>query len=142
MLSLKSRTGGTGGTGAHHFSTWILAPFWVPRLGLLLFHLGYLLFLLTVLIQFSDDELSLYIVHAVRDGGSQRLILTAVAIGVVLVNVVMEIFCIWKQMRGSLTPRFLLVATLLQSVLWTAIFVPSMILFHDGVLRAAGIVLT
>lgn len=128
--------------GTDYLNRWVLVPFWTVRLGLMLFHIAYLIYILTLLVKYMDDDLGLYIVYEVRDGGSLRTILSAIAIAVLCTCTILELICILKQTRGTLSTRFLLFSTALQSVLWLAIFVPSMITYHDTVLRGTGIALS
>lgn len=129
-------------TPSSYLTGWVLAPFWVVRVGLLIFHIAYLLYITVLLFRYFDDALMLYIAHAIRDGGFIRILLSALAIAVLIACVVFEFICILKYFRTTLTSRFLLFATALQAVLWTIIFAASMALYHDPIIRGTGIALT
>ncbi|KAH8172528.1 hypothetical protein LIA77_06783 [Sarocladium implicatum] len=124
-----------------YLTGWVLAPFWIVRLGLLIFHFAYFLYINVLLVRFFDDALSLYIVHEIRDGGFTRVLLTGISIAVIAACIVFEIICILKYFRVTLSYGFLLFATALQAVMWTAIFATSMALYHDRIIRATGITL-
>jgi hypothetical protein len=136
MISSKSNN------GTDYLTRWVLVPFYTVRLGLILFHICYLIYLLTLLVEYMDNSLALYIVHEVRDGGFLRTILSAIAVAALAVCMVFELICIMKTTRGTLTTRFLLFSSGLQSALWLAIFVPSMIIYHDTIIRSTGIALS
>jgi hypothetical protein len=129
-------------TASHYLSSWALVPFWVVRVGLLLFHVAYLIYITSLLIRYMDDGLSLYIIYEIRDGGFTRTILSAIAIAVIVACTVLESVCILKHIRTTLSPRFLLLSNVIQNALWTAIFVASMIAYHDRIIRGTGIALT
>lgn len=100
----------------------VLVPFWVIRIIIMLIYAAVYIAALAVLGAFSDD-----INDALEDDGYERSSLGAVigvmvvVLVVVLVCLILDVLCIIKRSRRTLSPRFFLITNVIQTTVWVVL---------------------
>jgi hypothetical protein len=119
----------------------VLIPFWVVRDIIMLLEMalyGLAIGAIAAAKQDLDDELS-------SEDGTTASVTTAIAIlAVILVIIIaclaLDIVCIVKRSRRTLTPPFFLGVNIAQTVVWTILFILSMIGARTGVTILIGVI--
>ncbi|KAK0648670.1 hypothetical protein B0T16DRAFT_297762, partial [Cercophora newfieldiana] len=105
----------------------ILIPFWILRIIILVVGIAIYALTLTALIVFTDDILTFE-----KDYDTQLTLTTAQAVtgvimGLQFICLILELVCIVKRARRTLSPKFFLVANVLQSLVIVVMFALSMV---------------
>ncbi|KAK2033481.1 hypothetical protein LX32DRAFT_635176 [Colletotrichum zoysiae] len=102
----------------------VLVPFWVLRIAIMV--LETILYAASIAIFSSNRD-------QVNDiGGSDSTATTVIAIiavilAIILGCLILDIICIVKRSRRTLSPRFFLIANVIQTTVWLVLFVLSVI---------------
>lgn len=100
----------------------VLIPFWVIRIIIMLIYAAVYIAALAAIGAFSDE-----INDALEDEGLQRSSLGAVigvmvvVLVIVLICLVLDILCIIKRSRRTLSPRFFLITNVIQTTVWVVL---------------------
>lgn len=119
----------------------VLIPFWVVRILVMVVDIAIYGLAIGTIVAFKDDlDDELY-----DDGYSSQTTTTVIAIlAVVMILIIaclaLDIVCIVKRARRTLSPKFFLIVNILQTILWTIMFVLSMLGARAGLAIVLGIV--
>ncbi|KAK2595866.1 hypothetical protein N8I77_013658 [Diaporthe amygdali] len=100
----------------------VLIPFWVIRIIIMLIYAAVYITALAAVGAFSDE-----IDDALNEEGISRSSVKAivavmvVVLVIVLLCLILDILCIIKRSRRTLTPRFFLITNVIQSVVWVVL---------------------
>lgn len=100
----------------------VLIPFWVIRIIVMLIYAAAYVAALAAIGAFSDE-----INDALEDEGLQRsslgavIAVMAVVLVIVLICLILDIVCIIKRSRRTLTPRFFLITNVIQTGVWVVL---------------------
>ena len=127
--------------GDSPFMKRVLIPFWVVRILVMILEIGLYALVLATVAAYKDD-----LDDALSDGGydgSGKTITTIIAIEAVImiliiVCLVLDIVCIVKRARRTLSPKFFLIVNVIQTLFWTIMFILSII----GARQALALVLS
>jgi hypothetical protein len=76
-------------------------------------------------------------------GTSQNLgVVTAIAVIIMIIIglcLVLDLICIVKRIRHTLTPRYFLISNVIQTTIWTVLFILSMIGARTGATIGIGV---
>lgn len=100
----------------------VLVPFWVIRIIIMLIYAAVYVAALAALGAFTDE-----INDRLEDEGLERssfgavIAVMVVVLVIVLLCLVLDILCIIKRSRRSLTPRFFLITNVIQTAVWVVL---------------------
>ena len=100
----------------------VLIPFWVVRIIIMLIYAAVYVAALAAIGGFSDE-----INDALEDEGVERSSLGAVVavvvvvLVIILVCLILDILCIIKRSRRTLSPRFFLITNVIQTAVWVVL---------------------
>lgn len=100
----------------------VLIPFWVIRIIIMLIYAAVYVAALAAIGAFSDE-----INDALEDEGLKRssfgavIAVMVVILVIVLLCLILDILCIIKRSRRTLTPRFFLITNVIQTVVWVVL---------------------
>ncbi|KAJ9157675.1 hypothetical protein NKR23_g329 [Pleurostoma richardsiae] len=99
----------------------VLIPFWVIRILVMCLDIVVYALLIGVIASHSDDFED--------DGGSVggALGIVVVVMLIILLCLALDITCIVKRAKRTLSPRFFLIVNVVQTTIWTVLFILSMI---------------
>ncbi|KAK3689445.1 hypothetical protein B0T22DRAFT_536364 [Podospora appendiculata] len=112
---------------ASPFMKRVLVPFWVVRIIVMLFEIALYAFVIGVVASYYHDHRGL--VQQYGDNASVNTLIAVLAVIMTLVAIclILDIVCIVKRARRTLSPRFFLIVNVIQTTLWVIWFVMSMI---------------
>jgi hypothetical protein len=119
--------------GKSPFSKRIVVPIWVLQILVLLAGIGIYALQLIAIIAYKDD-----ITDALRENyGTSLTYSTVFAIVVIILAIfglclIIDLICIIKRARRTLSPRFFLISNIIQCVIWTVLFALSMVGARTG----------
>jgi len=106
----------------------VLIPFWILRLLVLVVGLAIYGIALAALIILTSDDLKKYeIDYNTTIDISKAQALIGVIVGIQFICLILELVCIVKRCRRTLSPAFFLGANIVQSTFVVAMFILSMI---------------
>lgn len=106
----------------------VLVPFWVVRIAVMVLDIGLYGLFIGVTAAYSDDIDSDYGAETGSEKTSAELIaVTAVIMIFIIACLALDIVCIVKRARRTLSPKFFLIVNVVQTTLWTVLFVLSLI---------------
>lgn len=117
----------------------VLIPFWVVRILFMVIDIiayGLAIGVIASYMDFDDDA------YYSAVGSVQALL--AIAVVVVLLIIVclaLDIVCIVKRARRTLSPRFFLIVNVIQTVFWAIMFILTMVGTRSGVTIAVGVLM-
>lgn len=100
----------------------VLIPFWVIRIIIMLIYAAVYVTALAAIGAFSDE-----INDALEDEGLERSSFGAVigvmvvVLVIVLLCLILDIVCIIKRSRRTLSPRFFLITNVIQTIVWVVL---------------------
>ncbi|KAB5529052.1 hypothetical protein GE09DRAFT_406734 [Coniochaeta sp. 2T2.1] len=130
------------GIGESPFLKRVLIPFWVVRILIMVVDIGiYGLAIGTVAAYKSDLDDAFY---EAGYYGSQTTTTVIAILAVVMILIIaclaLDIVCIVKRSRRTLSPKFFLIVNVCQTILWTIMFVLGMISARNGLTIIIGVV--
>jgi len=129
--------------GDSPFMKRVLIPFWVVRILVMVLEIGLYALVLAAVAAYKDD-----FDDALSDGGydgSGKTTTTLIAIVAVIMILIiaclaLDIVCIVKRARRTLSPKFFLIVNVVQTLFWTIMFVLSMIGARQALAFILGII--
>ena len=106
----------------------VLIPFWIIRVLIMLIEMAIYVFAIVVIAAYKSD-----VEKYLQDNyGTAQTVNAVLAIFVVVLIIIgfcliLDIVCIIKRARRTLSPRFFLIANVIQTTIWTVLFVLTMI---------------
>ena len=126
------------GTPASPFLKRVLIPFWVVRILIMVVDLGLYGLAIGVVAAYKDD-----IDDDVGNTGSTSAALAILVVIelLILTCLVLDIVCIVKRARRTLSPRFFLIVNVIQTLFWTIMFIMGIISTRNGLNVGIGVLL-
>ncbi|KAK1765481.1 hypothetical protein QBC33DRAFT_560846 [Phialemonium atrogriseum] len=126
------------GTPASPFLKRVLIPFWVVRILIMVVDLGLYGLSIGVVAAYKDD-----IDDEVGNTGSTSAALAILVVIelLILTCLVLDIVCIVKRARRTLSPRFFLIVNVIQTLFWTIMFIMGIISTRNGLNVGIGVLL-
>ncbi|KAK3901296.1 hypothetical protein C8A05DRAFT_16506 [Staphylotrichum tortipilum] len=115
----------------------VLIPFWIIRIIIMIVLIGLYAFLVAGLGVFKDDVQRLAAQYNTNLNYNAVLATSCIIMAIVFLCLILDIVCIVKRARRTLSPPFFLGVNITQSVFYTANFVLTMIGAHNGALSIA-----
>lgn len=105
----------------------ILIPFWILRVLILVIGIAIYALVLAALIVFTDDILKFEDEYGTKLALTTAQAITGVIMGIYLICLLLELVCIVKRCRRTLSPKFFLVTNIMQSLFIIIMFALSMV---------------
>ncbi|KAK4166932.1 hypothetical protein QBC43DRAFT_186276, partial [Cladorrhinum sp. PSN259] len=105
----------------------VLIPFWVLRILIMLLQIALYVLIVTGLSVYKDDSRRLFDEYHTKLAYNTVLAVSCVIMGITAVCLILDIVCIIKRARRTLSPAFFLGVNASQSLFYTVSFVLSMI---------------
>ncbi|KAK4223198.1 hypothetical protein QBC38DRAFT_425866 [Podospora fimiseda] len=105
----------------------VLIPFWVIRIIIMLIQIAVYALLLIGLGTYKDDVRRLYDEYHTRLNYNIIVAVTGVIMGITFICLIMDIVCIIKRARRTLSPRLFLIVNVIQSAFYIVSFILAMI---------------
>ncbi|KAK3321710.1 hypothetical protein B0H66DRAFT_179701 [Apodospora peruviana] len=118
----------------------VLIPFWVIRIIIMLIEIAVYGVLIGAIAVISNDS-DLRSDYNVRNGVGAAIAIIAVVMILVLICLILDIVCIVKRARRTLSPRFFLIVNVIQTTLWLIFFILSMISAKNDISVGIGIII-
>lgn len=112
----------------------VLIPFWIVRIIIMVVLIGLYAVLVAGLGVFKDDVQRLAAQYNTNMSYTAVLATSCVIMAIVLLCLILDIVCIVKRARRTLSPPFFLGVNITQSLFYTTNFVLTMIGAHNGAL--------
>ncbi|KAK4096242.1 hypothetical protein N658DRAFT_386449, partial [Parathielavia hyrcaniae] len=112
----------------------VLIPFWVLRIIIMLIQIGLYALVIAGLGIYKDDLQRLSDEYHTSLNYPGVMAITCVIMGIILVCLILDIVCIVKRARRTLSPPFFLGVNIAQSLFYTVNFILTMIGAHNGVI--------
>jgi len=126
--------------GESPFMKRVLVPFWVVRILVMLIDVGAYALLAVVFARYRtefDDALADY---GSNLNANTLLAITCVILVIIAVCLILDVVCIIQRCRRALSPPFFLVVNVLQTTIWTVLFILAMVGARTGVTLAVGVI--
>lgn len=128
--------------GESPFLKRVLIPFWVIRDLIMVLEIGlYVLAIGVIAANKNDIDTKLRKSYNTTYSASTVLAILVVVMLIILLCLILDIVCIIKRARRTLTPRFFLIISVIQTVFWTVMFVLNMIGARTGILVGINILI-
>lgn len=128
--------------GDSPFMKRVLIPFWVIRILIMLFEIGMYGLAIGVIAAYSDDiEDQLEEHYNASTSVTAAIAILVVILLIIVACLVLDIVCIVKRARRTLSPRFFLITNVVQTTIWTIMFILSMIGARTGLTIAIAIII-
>lgn len=117
----------------------VMIPFWVVRILFMVIDIiayGLAIGVLAAYANYDDDEFYNY-----DESFKAALAIAVVIVLLILVCLALDIVCIVKRARRTLSPRFFLITNVIQTLFWTIMFILTMIGTKSGVTIAVGVLM-
>ncbi|KAK3385517.1 hypothetical protein B0H63DRAFT_183712 [Podospora didyma] len=101
----------------------VLVPFWVVRIAIMIFEIGVYGLVIGILARYNRKDRQYYTKTTVETA----IAVAGVMIGIILLCLILDIVCIVKRARRTLSPRFFLIVNVIQTTIWVVLFILSMI---------------
>ncbi|GAB1317837.1 pH-response regulator protein palF/prr-3 [Madurella fahalii] len=111
----------------------VLIPFWVIRIIIMIVHIGLYGIVVAGLSVFRNDRHRLFEEYHSSLTYDTLLAVSVVMMVIILVCLILDIVCIVKRARRTLSPPFFLGVNISQSIIYTVSFILGMIGAHNGV---------
>ncbi|KAK4122002.1 hypothetical protein N657DRAFT_682470 [Parathielavia appendiculata] len=115
----------------------VLIPFWILRIIIMVVQIGLYALVIAGLGVFKNDLQRLYDEYHTNLSYSGVLAVSCVIMGIIAVCLILDIVCIVKRARRTLSPPFFLGVNIAQSVFYIANFILTMIGARNGVISIA-----
>ncbi len=112
----------------------VLIPFWIIRIIIMIVLIGLYAVMIAGLGVFKDDLHRLAAQYNTTLSYKAVLATSCVIMGIVFFCLILDIVCIVKRARRTLSPPFFLGVNITQSLFYTTNFVLTMIGAHNGAL--------
>ena len=128
--------------GDSPFMKRVLIPFWVIRILIMLFDIAIYALAIGVIAAYSDDvEDQLEEHYSVRTSLTAAIAVLVVVMLIIILCLILDIVCIVKRARRTLSPRFFLITSVIQTTIWTILFILSMIGVRTGLTVAIAVII-
>lgn len=104
----------------------VLIPFWVVRIIVMVFAIGVYAFLIWGFSKFDEYDFSDDFEREYGRAKTTLIAVTAVIMVLITICLLLDILCIIKRSRRTLSPRLFLIVNVLQTTLWVILFIMSM----------------
>jgi hypothetical protein len=118
----------------------VLIPFWVIRILIMVIDIGLYGVAIGVITAYADDVERVYKDYGVNYTVGTIIAIMAVIVAIVLFCLILDIVCIIKRARRTLSPRFFLIVNVIQTTIWTVQFVLAMIGARTAVTVGIGVI--
>ncbi len=112
----------------------VLIPFWIVRILVMVVQIGLYALVVAGLGVFKDDIQRLYAEYNTKLQYNAVLAVSCVIMAIILLCLILDIVCIVKRARRTLSPAFFLGVNIVQSLFYIVNFVLTMIGARNGVL--------
>jgi len=118
--------------GESPFMKRVLVPFWVIRIIIMLIDVGaYSLMIAAVAVYRNEFD------DAFNDYGSKLnsktvLAILCVVMAIIAICLILDVVCIIQRCRRALSPPFFLVVNVIQTTVWTLLFILSLVGARSG----------
>jgi len=126
--------------GESPFMKRVLVPFWVVRIIVMLIDVAAYTLIIIAVAKYRnefDDALREYDTNLTS---KTVLAIVCVVLGIVGICLILDVVCIIQRCRRALSPPFFLVVNVLQTAIWTVLFILSLIGARTGLILAVGII--
>ncbi|KAL2130637.1 hypothetical protein VTI74DRAFT_6138 [Chaetomium olivicolor] len=112
----------------------VLIPFWIIRILIMIVQIGLYALVIAGLGVFKDDLHRLAAEYNTSLNYNAVLAISCIIMAIILVCLILDIVCIIKRARRTLSPPFFLGVNIAQSLFYTANFILTIIGAHNGAL--------
>ena len=125
--------------GESPFMKRVLIPFWVVRILVMLIDIGAYAILIGFAARYRSD---LEIALDESDGINYKtaIAVLSVILSIIAICLILDIVCIIMRGRRSLSPPFFLVVNVIQTTIWTILFILSMVGARTILTVAIGVI--
>ncbi|WYZ40960.1 hypothetical protein EsH8_IV_001301 [Colletotrichum jinshuiense] len=102
----------------------VLIPFWIVRVAIMLLEIIIYAFAIAV---FSRNQEELNDIGGIERTAGMVIGVSAVIVAIITCCLILDIVCIVKRSRRTLSPLFFLISNVLQSLVWTVLFILAII---------------
>lgn len=119
----------------------VLIPFWVIRILVMVVDIGiYGLAIGTIATYKNDIDDELYDAGYGSQTTTTLIAILAVVMILIIACLALDIVCIVKRARRTLSPKFFLIVNVAQTIIWTIMFVLSMLGARAGLAIVLGVI--
>ncbi|KAM7211041.1 hypothetical protein V8F06_013563 [Rhypophila decipiens] len=119
----------------------VLIPFWVIRIIIMLAEIGIYGLFIGVIGSYSGFDGRLESDYNLNKAKGTVIAILAVIMVLILICLILDIVCIVKRSRRTLSPKFFLIVNVLQTTLWLIFFILSAVGASSGLSIGIGVVI-